>query len=347
MLSLVKQLCQLDGVSGWEDEVRDHIRQIACAHADEVRTDALGNLIVWKRGAKSTGTRFLLSAHMDEVGVIVSQITDSGYLRFQFVGGVDRRVCIGKRVRLGKHHVAGVIGIKPYHLVSRKEEKSVPRTDELYIDIGAKDRESAAKLVSLGDYGAFCGDPVEFGSGFLKAKAIDDRVGCAVMLKLLQERLPVDCTFAFTAQEEVGARGAFGAAFSVAPEIALILEGTTAADCSTAPEHRQVCWPGRGPVLSLVDGGAIYDRELFELLRRTAEEEQIPWQVKHYLSGGTDAQAIQRTKEGIRVCGISAAVRYLHTPSSVCAISDMDHMLTLARAFLVRCAQLPAQGRKG
>jgi endoglucanase len=248
-------------------------------------------------------------------------------------------------VTVGEQKVPGVIGIKPYHLVSAKEELAVPRTDELYIDIGAKDKADALKWVHLGDQVAFRSDAVEFGSGFLKAKAIDDRAGCAVLLNLLAEPLPMDCTFVFTAQEEVGARGAFGAAFSVTPEIAMILEGTTAADCSTAEEHRQVCWPGRGPVLSLMDGGAIYDRALFELLKTTAEEEGIPWQVKHYLSGGTDAQAIQRTKVGVRVCGISAAVRYLHTPSSVCAVSDLEHMFALARAFLARCADLAPEGK--
>lgn len=144
----------------------------------------------------------------------------------------------------------------------------------------------------------------------------------------------MDCTFVFTVQEEIGTRGAFGAAFAVTPEIAVIFEGTTAADIPALPEHKRVCRPGKGPVLSLMDGGTIYDRELFELLRATAEKHGIPWQVKHYLAGGTDAKAIQRSKAGVRVAGISAAVRYLHSPSSVAAISDFDHMLILARHFI-------------
>ena len=207
-------------------------------------------------------------------------------------------------------------------------------SDLLFIDIGASGREEAERLTHIGDYAVFSDSITEFGDGMLKAKAIDDRLGCAVMVKLLEEDLPMDCTFVFTAMEEVGARGAFGAAFSVMPEIALILEGTTSADTPALKEHRQVCWPGRGPVLSWMDGGAIYDRTLFEQLRGLAKDNGVPWQMKHYLSGGTDAQAVQRTRAGVRVTGISAAVRYLHAPSSVCSLADVEHMLTLARLFI-------------
>lgn len=334
MLSLVKELCAATGPSSYEEEIRALIRSKAEPYADSIRVDALGNLIVFKKGAKATGNKLMLCAHMDEVGLIIQSITDAGYLRFKFLGGVDRRVVIGKPVWIGEKRLPGIIGLKAYHLVSEEEEKKVPKLEDLYIDIGARNKEEAEAMVEPGDYGVFSNECVEFGSGFLKAKAIDDRVGCAVLLKLLEQDLPMDCNFVFTVQEEVGTRGAFGAAFSITPEIAVIFEGTTAADSPALPEHKRVCWPGKGPVLSLIDGGTIYDRELFELLRATAEQHQIPWQVKHYLAGGTDARAIQRTKAGVRVAGISAAVRYLHSPSSVAAISDFDHMLTLARHFI-------------
>lgn len=334
MLSLVKELCAATGPSSYEEEIRALIRSKAEPYADSIRVDALGNLIVFKKGAKATGNKLMLCAHMDEVGLIIQSITDAGYLRFKFLGGVDRRVVIGKPVWIGEKRIPGIIGLKAYHLVSEEEEKKVPKLEDLYIDIGARSREEAEAMVEPGDFAVFSNECVEFGSGFLKAKAIDDRVGCAVLLKLLEQDLPMDCNFVFTVQEEVGTRGAFGAAFSITPEIAVIFEGTTAADSPALPEHKRVCWPGKGPVLSLVDGGTIYDRELFELLRATAEQHQIPWQVKHYLAGGTDARAIQRTKAGVRVAGISAAVRYLHSPSSVAAVSDFDHMLTLARHFI-------------
>lgn len=334
MLELLKQLCALNGVSGDEDRVRDFIWAQAAPYADSIRTDALGNLIVWKKGKKSTGSKLLLAAHMDEVGVIVTKITDEGFLKFDFVGGVDRRVAIGKPVVLGEKNVPGVIGLKAIHLVSREEEKQVPKTDALYIDIGAKDREAAQALVALGDYGSFVGAPEILGSGLLKAKAIDDRVGCAIMLELLKEELPLDVTFAFTAQEEVGTRGAFGAAFSVTPEIALVLETTTAADLPNVDGHKRVCAPGKGPVISYMDGGTIYDRTLFEDLRCLAETNGIPWQTKEYIAGGNDARTIQRTKGGVRVAAMSAAVRYLHAPASVGSVADFENMLCLTRLFL-------------
>lgn len=334
MIETLKALCALPGVSSFEDEVRSYLKARVAPHADSIRVDSMGNLIVFKHGAKTTGSKLMLCAHMDEVGLIIRSVTDEGYLKFSCVGGIDRRVLLGKRVQVGRGKTPGIIGLKAIHLTTAEERKKVPRLEEYYIDIGAKDRQQAEDLVEPGDCAVFDSDVMEFGSGMLKAKAIDDRVGCAVLVKLLEQPLPLDCTFVFTVQEEVGTRGAFGAAFSVAPEIAVVFEGTTAADNPALEEHTQVCWPGRGPVLSWMDGSTIYDRALFELLRELAQANGVPWQMKHYLSGGTDAGAIQRTKAGVRVAGISAAVRYLHAPSSVASISDMEHMLTLARLFL-------------
>ena len=339
MVNTLKTLCLLSGVSSFEDEVRSYIRARVAPHADSIRVDAMGNLIVFKKGTKSTGNKLMLCAHMDEVGLMIRAITEDGYLKFSCVGGIDRRVLLGKRVTVGDKKVTGIIGLKAIHMTSPEERKRVPKLEEYYIDIGAKDKEEAEKLVTIGDCGVFVSDAVEFGNGMLKAKAIDDRVGCAILVKLLEEELPMDCTFVFTVQEEVGTRGAFGSAFSVTPEIAMVLEGTTAADNPALDEHCQVCWPGKGPVISWMDGSAVYDRDLFEMLRDLADQNNVPWQMKHYLAGGTDAGAIQRTKEGVRVTGISAAVRYLHAPSSVASISDMEHMLTLARLFIHALAE--------
>ena len=339
MRSELFELCRLSGVSGDEDRVREYIREKAAPYADSMRTDALGNLIVFKKGAKSTGNKLLIAAHMDEVGLIVTRVTDDGFLKFDFVGGVDRRVAIGKPVVVGENHVPGIIGLKAIHLVKRDEMKRAPKTDALYIDIGAKNKEEALKLVQPGTYGCFVGEPEEFGNGLLKAKAIDDRVGCAIMLSLLRQELPMDVTFAFTVQEEVGTRGAFGAAFSVTPEIGLVLETTTAANLPDVEPHRQVCAPGKGPVISYMDGATIYDRALFEMLRDLAEANDIPWQTKEYIAGGNDARTIQRSKAGVRVAAISAAVRYLHAPASVGCMADFEHMEQLVKLFLNDLAQ--------
>lgn len=334
MLDLVKTLCLLNGVSSGEEDVRAYLMERCAPYASSMRVDTMGNLIVFKRGERSTGNRLMLTAHMDEVGFIVNDITEEGYLKFAPVGGIDPRVVIGKRVSVGGGRVPGVIGLKAYHLVSAEDEKKVPDFEDMYIDIGARDRDDALSVAALGDLAAFESDAVEFGSGMLKAKAIDDRVGCAIMLQLIEEELPMDCTFVFSVQEEVGTRGAFGAAFSVTPEIALVLEGTTAADLPGTDAHRRVAVPGKGPVLSFMDGGTVYDRALFELLRALAEQYGIPWQTKNYTSGGNDASAIQRTKEGVRVAAVSAPVRYLHTPSSVACCQDFTHMHTLVKHFI-------------
>jgi len=334
LIDTLKTLCALPGVSSHEDAVREYVREQVSPFADGIRADNMGCLIVEKKGKIPGRKKLMLCAHMDEVGLMVHTITDEGYLKFYTVGGIDRRVLLGKRVLVGEKQIPGVIGLKAYHLTTAEEEKKVPKLKEFYIDIGAKNGEEARKYVRLGDVAVFDSDVVEFGNGFLKAKAIDDRIGCAVMVELLREALPIDCTFVFNVQEEVGTRGAFGSAFSVKPEIALVLEGTTAADLPTMEERLRVCSPGKGPVIPYMDGGTVYDRTLFELLRQLAEENRIPWQTKEYISGGTDASAIQKSREGVRVGAISAAVRYLHTPSSVASIEDCENILKLARSFI-------------
>ena len=194
MIETLKTLCGLSGVSSWEDPVRDYIRQRVEPHADRVEVDALGNLIVFKRGAKAAGNKLMLCAHMDEVGLMVKSVTEEGYLKFGCVGGIDRRILLGKQVEVGERKIPGIIGLKAIHLTTAEERKKVPKLTDLYIDIGAKDKEEALAQVEPGDVCTFVSDAVEFGEGLLKAKAIDDRVGCAVMVKLLEEDLPMDCT---------------------------------------------------------------------------------------------------------------------------------------------------------
>lgn len=188
---------------------------------------------------------------------------------------------------VGPKRVPGVVGLKAYHLVSREEEKSVPKLDEFYIDIGARDRAGAEAQVALGDTAAFDSDAGDFGAGLFQGKALGSRLGCAVLLTLLRDELPMDCTFVFTAQKEVGARGAFGAAFSVTPEVALVVDGADAADLAGVPAHKQGCSLGGGVVLPYMDQGAIADRGLFEALRSLAEAGGIPWQTMRSVAGRT------------------------------------------------------------
>lgn len=339
LMDTIQELCLLSGVSSYEDEVRAYIKEKAAPYADEMRVDPMGTLIVFKKGKKATGNKLLLAAHMDEVGLIIKRVTDHGYLKFDCVGGIDRRVLLGKKVLVGNERVPGVIGLKAIHMTTAEEREKLPKLEDYYIDIGAKDKETAEKATHIGDFAVFDSDCVLFGDGFIKAKALDDRLGCAIMLELLKEELPMDCTFAFTVQEEVGCRGAHGVGFSVAPKIALILETTTAADLAGMEGHKRVCTPGKGPVVPFMDGGSVADRGLFELMRDLAEKNDIPWQTKHYVAGGNDAGVIQRSREGVRTVVMSAAVRYLHAPSTVASVRDFDYILKLARLFIEAISQ--------
>lgn len=330
----LKTLCALDGISSGEDAVRDWLRSKAQEAGAETRVDALGNLICFKKGKRPAPNALMLCAHMDEVGLMVKRCTDEGYVKFDTVGGIDRRVLIGKQVWVGPQKVPGVIGLQAIHLTTREERKKVAKLEEFYLDIGATSREEAEALAAPGDFCGFPGDSLEFGDGLFKSKAIDDRLGCAVMVELMGEDLPMDVTFAFTVQEEVGTRGAFGAAFSVKPEVCMVLEATTAADLPGVEPHKRVCRVGKGPVISLVDSGTLYDRALFEELRDLAEKNAIPWQTKELIAGGNDARTIQRSREGVRVCALSAPVRYLHAPTSVVSLSDCEDILALARLFV-------------
>lgn len=340
MLDTLKTLCALDGVTGTEDSVRNYIRSRVEPYAYFLAEDAMGNLIVEKKGARQTEKRLMLAAHMDEVGIIVTCITDDGYLKFACAGGIDRRVLLGKQVYIGESRIYGVIGNKAIHLVKREERDIIPQIEDMYIDIGAASREEAEKLVQPGDTGAFDNAVYLYGTDMLKAKAIDDRVGCAVLIKLIEQKLPIDCTFVFTVQEEVGTRGVRGAAFRVKPDVALIVEGTTAADIPSVKGMKKICSPGKGVVIPFMDRGTIYDRKLYAMLNELAEEKQIPHQTKSMIAGGTDASAVQRSRSGVRCAGIAAAIRNIHSPASTASVTDCENLYRLAEAFIEKMGVL-------
>lgn len=329
---LLKELSLLDGVSGNENAVRDWIRAKIEPYA-KCRVDPMGNLIALKKGAASAGKTLMLSAHMDEVGLIIHSIDDDGYLSFSPVGGIDPRVLLGRSVRIGESGVHGVIGASPIHMLTSDERKQSPGFDKLKIEIGAKNREDAEKYVSLGDYACFESDFVNFGEGCIKGKALDDRAGCAVLINVIMQDLPYDMVFAFTVQEEVGTRGAAAAAFGVQPDFAVVVEATTAADIAGVETERQVCALQKGPAVSFMDGRTIYDRELYRLAFQVADEKGIPCQTKAGTSGGNDAGAIHMSREGVRTIAISLPCRYLHSASCVIHKDDLLNTAELVKAL--------------
>ncbi len=330
MFDTLRDLCLLDGVSGDEKKVRDYIISRIEGKC-EYRVDPMGNILAFKKGKGEAKNKVMISAHMDEVGFIVTYICDNGCLKFTSVGGVDPKVAVGRTVKVG--NVTGVIGNKVLHLSKGDDSKTVPALDKLYIDIGADSKEEAEKFVSIGDRVYFLSDFTEFGENKIKAKAIDDRFGCAVMIKLIESDLPYDCSFAFLVQEEVGCRGAGPAVFSLRPDYAIVLEATTASDIAFVEKENRVCCQGEGAVVSFMDRSTVYDTELFKGAFRTAREKGIKIQPKTTVAGGNDAGTIHKSCEGVRTIAISLPCRYIHSGTSVGDKEDMKECFALAKAL--------------
>ena len=331
----LSELTALHGVSGDESRVRAFIQEKVEPFCDRIEIDTMGNLLAFKKGYAETGKTLMLCAHMDEVGLIVSRITEEGFLKFKAVGGLDPRVLVSKRVLVGKNQYAGVIGRKAIHLLSPEERKQAPKTKNLYVDIGAKNKKDAGKRVAIGDYIAFDSRCVTFGDNLMKAKALDDRAGCSVMLELLKESCPWDLCFAFTVQEEVGLRGAKICAKRVKPELALVLEATTCSDIPGTGASMVSTRLGGGAALSLIDGSTSYNRDMVMSLYRLATEAGISVQFKQTATGGNDAGAIHVAAGGIPTLSVSVPARYIHSPANVISLSDYEAVREVAR-FLIR-----------
>lgn len=338
MLDMIKELCTLSGISGRENAVRDYIIDKIKDYA-EYSIDPLGNLIVFKKGRKPAKNKVMLDAHMDEVGLIITAITSDGYLKFTKVGGIDTRVMLGRAVKIGEKAVNGVIGIKPVHLVDKGAEADIPKADDLYIDIGAKSKEEASEYVRIGDEAWFAGNFVEFGDGFVKSKALDDRAGCAILIEMIKNDLEYDTWFSFSVQEEIGTRGAQTAAFTVAPDYAIVVETTTAADISGVKDEKRVCICGEGGTVSFMDRSTLYSRELFDKAFEIAEKNAIRCQPKTMVAGGNDAGAIHKSRGGVKVLTVSVPCRYLHSPGCVIKFSDVEESFKLIKETAKEFAQ--------
>ncbi|MBE7036755.1 MAG: M42 family metallopeptidase [Ruminococcaceae bacterium] len=330
----LSELTALPGVSGNENAVRTYIKKRIEPFCDRIDIDSMGNMMCFKKGTGNTRKTLMLCAHMDEVGLIVSRITEEGFLKFKTVGSIDPRVLVSKRVLVGEEGLPGVIGRKAIHLLSPDERKKAPKVKELYVDFGAKNKKEAEKQVSVGDYIVFDSEYHEFGDGLVKAKALDDRVGCGALLELAKESCAWDVCFAFTVQEETGLRGARLCARRVQPDLAVVLEGTT---CSDIPgtDHNMVSTKlGGGAAISFVDGTTSFNRKLVAWLYQLGQENQIPVQYKQTATGGNDAGIIHVSAGGILVASISVPARYIHSPSSVISLRDYESVKALTKALM-------------
>lgn len=337
MIEGLEEICALNGSSGDEKRVREYIK--SHISADEVITDGLGNLLVFKKGKKCPKNKIMFAAHMDEVGFMITNISEEGFLSFGAVGGINPAVILGKAVRL-ESGALGIVGTKAIHQQSKEERKAMPSFEELYLDIGANSKEEAEKLAPRGSYAYFDTDFFGFGDGFVKGKAIDDRAGCLIMMDMINGEPEYDAWYAFTTQEEIGTRGAKAAAFTIAPDIAIVLETTTACDITGVSGGKKVCELGKGAVVSYMDRSTVYDRELYKLAFETAEANGIPVQTKTLVAGGNDSGAIHVSRGGVRTCAVSVPCRYLHSPSCVIRESDYSAVRALAEKLLSAVAEL-------
>lgn len=336
---LIKELSEAVGVSGSEDAVRRIVIPAIQDHATDIRIDALGGVTALKRGVGTRPLRVMVAAHMDEIGFMVRGFDGDGLIRFSAIGGVDERILPGLRVRIGD--VLGVIIWTPIHL---NKEQNVVKLNSLRIDIGASSKDEAAGKVKPGDRVAFDSPFMQIGDRVLRGKAFDDRVGCSLLIDLLQgDPYPVDVLAAFTVQEEIGLRGAQVAAQALSPDVAFVLEGTTAndlpnplADPDDTDEINPTCRLQGGPALTVMDRSMITQPRLLDFLRRTADAEGIPYQLKTQLGGGTDGGAIHRSNVGVPTAVISMPCRYIHSPTAYLHRDDYDNALRLIKAALNR-----------
>ncbi len=327
MKKLLQQLTETFGPSGYEDNVRRLVRAEVKPLADEIKVDALGNLIVRKKPAKQTQDtkKIMIAAHMDEIGLIVSHVDDDGFVRFSSLGTLMRRYVLGGRVRF----LNGVQGVIGYDNLGNINE--LPTLDKVYIDVGATNRKDCP--VRIGDVAAFERPFAEFGNR-LVSKSMDNRVGVLVAIETLRalKSTPHDVYFVFTTQEEVGTRGATTSAFGIDPDIGIALDVTPTGDTPHGLKMEMAL--GKGPCVKIQDVGMISDPRIVQWMIRTAEKNKIPYQREVLLIGSTDARAIQNTRAGVPSGCISVPVRYVHSPSEMVDYSDVQNSVKLLAALL-------------
>ena len=335
-LKLLERLCNASAVSGAEGEVRTIILDEVRTMVDDIKVDALGNVLAIKHASSGNQNpmRVMLAAHMDEVGFMITTDEDDGIYRFATVGGVDVRQLPGKAVLVGKDHLVGVIGAKPIHLTERGEtEKTIP-LDTLRIDLGLE-----GKKAKIGDRATYATMFTRLGPT-LRAKALDNRLGVASLIELLKNAPPnIEMLAAFTVQEEVGLRGARVSAYALNPDVAFVLDSTPAYDLPTwdGVENTQYNTRlGAGPAIYVADSATLSDPRLIRMLVETAEAEGIPCQIRQPGGGGTDAGAIHRQRAGVPSVSISVPHRYSHTAVSIARLADWEHTLQLVHATLKR-----------
>jgi putative aminopeptidase FrvX len=320
MKSLIKKLVETPGPSGYEDDIRKLIQTEIQDYSDEIRVDALGNLIAVKGTVRDAGMRIMVSGHMDEIGVIATHIDESGFIRFTTIGGVRRNTLVGGRVQF----LDGTLGVIGYE--ESTDANKLPDINQMYIDVGSANRGDCP--IRVGDVAAFDRPFSEYGRR-LVSKAMDDRIGVAVMIEALRQskNSPNMVYFVFSVQEEVGLRGATTAAYGLDPDIGIAIDVTRSGD--TPKGVKMDVSLGKGPAVKVRDSGMLADPRIVDWMVNTAQKSKIPYQLEVLEAGTTDARAIQLTRAGVPSGCISIPCRYIHAPSEMVDFDDVQNGVRL------------------
>ena len=338
ILDDLEKLSNAVGVTGREDEVRGLMKEMLEPHVDELKEDKLGNVIGVKHGRRAA-PKIMLAAHMDEIGLLVKTVTKEGVLQFAKMGGIDDRVLVAQRVLVhtSEKPVPGVIGAKPPHIMKEEERKKVVEADKLFIDIGAADKKEAEGMgVKVGNPISFDIKAVRTGGDTVIGKAFDDRVGCAILVETMRRLGETDATVyaVGTIQEEVGLRGATIAAFQIYPDVGLAIDVTVAGGMPGVTEVEAPIKLRKGPSFTVADRGLIAHPKVLRMLIEVAEQAGIPYQLETGLPGATDAARIALTREGVPCGVISVPTRYIHTPSGLLSLSDVEKAVEITVAVI-------------
>jgi putative aminopeptidase FrvX len=330
-LKLLERLTNVIAVSGDEGEVRKIVLEEIKPYVDDVKVDALGNVLATKQGRGAKRVRVMMDAHMDEVGFMVVADDNDGIYRFETVGGIDERQLVGKQVFVGKERTPGVIGGKPIHLMENDERTRKVPVDALRIDVGLTGK------AKLGDRAGFATQFRRVGPSIM-AKSIDDRIGVATLIELVKKApANIDLCVAFTVQEEIGLRGAKVAAQYFNPDMGIAIDSTPANDLPMYDGGENISYNtklGLGPAIYVADGSTLHDARLVRFLQEVAEAGKIPCQIRQPGGGGTNSGAIQKALAGIPTVSVSVPHRYTHSPISISRVEDWKNTLNLLHAAL-------------
>jgi endoglucanase len=330
-IKLLEKLCNAMSVSGDEGEVRRMVLEEIKPYADEVKVDALGSVLAHKKGAGKNPLRVLLDAHMDEVGFMIVNDDGDGFYQFEAVGGIDPRHLVGKQVIVGRDHIPGVIGAKPIHLTTSEQRQRTIEMDAMRIDLGSEGK------ANVGDRATFATKFKRAGASIL-SKAIDDRIGIAILIELLKHAPKnIELCVSFSVQEEIGLRGAKVAAHYFEPDLAIAVDSTPARDLPDYEGRENFTYNTRlgfGPAIYMANSSTLDDPRLVRFLAETAEKHKIQYQFRQPGGGGTNAGAIQQTRAGVPVVSVSVPHRYTHSPISISRVEDWKNTLNLLHAAL-------------